>query len=48
MGASGGGAATLQGVPLVRAMWFVKVTILKEFIDKDKNEVGDLIPWQCL
>ncbi len=25
-------------MPLVRALWFVKVTILKEFIDKDKNE----------
>ena len=40
-GASGvsGDAAPRQPMPLVRAMWFVKCTILKEFIDKDKNEV---------
>jgi len=34
-----GDAAPRQPMPLVRAMWFVKCTILKEFIDKDKNEV---------
>ena len=27
-------------VPLVRAVWFAKVTILKEFIEKDKSEVS--------
>jgi hypothetical protein len=27
-------------VPLVRALWFAKVTILKEFIEKDKSEVS--------
>jgi len=32
------GGRERDGVPLVRALWFAKVTILKEFIDKDKNE----------
>ena len=30
----------MQQVPLVRALWFAKVTILKEFLEKDKSEVS--------
>jgi hypothetical protein len=38
-GTTGMGGSGRDAVPLMRAMWFIKVTILKEFIDKDKNEV---------